>query len=71
MSNKSIIITEKQIVDDMDEMCCESLDPSLYDTWEKVVNHIVKIRPGLANYPFEIFPGTLDSLNKLGAKDKP
>ena len=67
MSDKSIRITEKQIVDAMDEMCLESLDPELHEAWEKIVTSLSKVRSGLANYPAEIFPGTLDALNKLGA----
>lgn len=35
MSNRSIVITEKQIVDAMDEMCYESLCPEYHDAWEK------------------------------------
>ena len=66
MSDQSIRITEKQIVDAMDEMCSESLYPDLHDAWEKIVNNLIEVRSGLANYPQEIFPGTLDALNKLG-----
>ena len=66
MSDKSIVITEKQIVDAMDEMCMESLCPEHHDAWEKIVTSLKEVRAGLANYPQEIFPGTLDALNKLG-----
>ena len=64
--NRSIVITEKQIVDAMDEMCLESLYPDLHNEWEKIVTNLKEVRPALANYPQEIFPGTLDALNKLG-----
>jgi len=67
MSDKSIRITEKQIVEAMDEMCFESLDPELCEAWEKIVTNLSKVRGGLANYPQEIFPGTMEALNKLGA----
>lgn len=66
MSDQSIRITEKQIVDAMDEMCLESLDPELHEAWERIVTSLCKVRRGLANYPQEIFPGTLDALNNLG-----
>lgn len=68
MSDQSIRITEKQIVDVMDEMCCESLDPELHDAWEKIVTSLIKVRKGLANYPQEIFPGNLEALSDLGAQ---
>ena len=68
MSNRSIVITEKQIVDAMDEMCYESLCPEYHDAWEKIVTCLKETRPALANYPHEIFPGTLDELNNLGAQ---
>ena len=68
MSDKSIVITEKQIVDAMDEMCYESLAPELHEAWEKIVTHLSKVRHGLANYPQEMFPGTLEALNNLGKK---
>ena len=66
MSNQSIVITEKQIVAAMDEMCIESLDPELIDAWENIVTSLSKVRSRLANYPQEIFPGTLEALNNLG-----
>lgn len=50
MSNKSIVITEKQIVEAMDEMCCESLNPALHDAWEKIVTNLINVRTGLADY---------------------
>ena len=55
MSNKSIIITEKQIVDAMDEMCSESLDPELHTAWEQIVTNLILVRSRLANYPYETF----------------
>ena len=47
MSDKSIKITEKQIIDAMDEMCYESLDPELHEAWEKIVTSLIKIRKEL------------------------
>ena len=67
MSNKSIVITEKQIVDAMDEMCFESLDPELHEAWEKIVTSLSIIRSELQNYPSEVIPGTRDALAKLGS----
>lgn len=67
MSDQSIRITEKQIVDAMDEMCSESLHPELFDAWEQIVTHLSKVRSGLQAYPFEVIPGTLDALAKLGS----
>jgi len=50
MSNKSIVISEKQIVDTMDEMCYESLDPELHEAWEKIVISLSKVRSGLKDH---------------------
>lgn len=50
MSDQSIKITEKQIVDAMDEMCLESLDPELHEAWEKIVSHLYAVRDALAKY---------------------
>ncbi len=66
MSDQSIKITEKQIVDAMDEMCYESLHPDLHNAWEQIVVYLSKVRAGLQNYPAEVIPGTLDALTKLG-----
>lgn len=65
MSDISIRITEKQIVDAMDEMCRERLGTELYAAWEKIVVSIAKERIGPADCWQEIFPGTLDALNKI------
>lgn len=67
MSDQSIKITEKQIVDAMDEMCSEILHPELFDAWNQIVTHLTKVRSGLQSYPFEVIPGTMDALAKLGA----
>ena len=53
MSDQAIRITEKQIVDAMDEMCCESLDPELHAAWELVVTALISVRKNLADYPQE------------------
>ena len=48
MSDKSIVITEKQIVDAMDEMCMESLCPEHHEAWEHIVTSLKEVRKGLA-----------------------
>lgn len=47
MSNRSIVITEKQIVDAMDEMCHESLCPEYHDAWEEI------LQMGLGSFEFD------------------
>lgn len=59
MSNKSIVITEKQLVEAVDEMCMESLDAKDGEAWERVVTALIKARPGLASYIPEILPVTV------------
>ncbi len=65
MSDQSIRVTKKQIIDAMDEICRESLNTELYYAWERIVANLESERKEVVNYPQEIFPGTLDALNKI------
>lgn len=48
MSDKSIKITEKDIMTRFDEMCQESLSPDVYSTWvNEIIPALNKIRAGL------------------------
>ena len=42
--DKSIVISEKQIIDVMDAMCAESLDSETFEAWRKVVAVLEKTR---------------------------
>jgi len=46
--NKSIVITEAQIVETMDAMCAESLCPETHDAWETVKHELFERRSALA-----------------------
>lgn len=45
--NKAIIITEKVILNTMDEMCIESLSPDTFEKWEEVKEELSKVRKNL------------------------
>ena len=48
MSDKSIKITEKQILSRFNEMCQESLSPDVYSMWaDQIIPALNKIRNGL------------------------
>lgn len=65
MSDQSIRVTKKQIIDAMDEICRESLNTELYYAWERIVTNLESERKEVVNYPQEIFPGIFDALNKI------
>jgi len=57
MSDKGIIITEKELLKRIDEMCAESLSPDIYSMWiDKIVPALNKIRFSLQNSPLYISP---------------
>lgn len=48
MSDKSIVITEKDILVRFDEMCQETLSPDVYSIWkDQIIPALNKIRRGL------------------------
>lgn len=48
MSNKSIAVSEKEILAAIDSMCVESLCPDTFDKWEAVKAELESIRVGLS-----------------------
>jgi len=47
MSNLSIVISEHNILEVMDEMCAQSLDPETHDAWLKVKEQLISNRKSL------------------------
>ena len=48
MANKDIVITEKDLLARVDEMCAESLAPDIYGLWaDEVVPRLKKARQAL------------------------
>lgn len=47
MSDKSIIISEREILDKFEEMCAESLSPDVYDNLDKIIFELNRVRTQL------------------------
>lgn len=47
--NKSIIITEKEILNAVNEMCVESLSPDTFEKWEEVKKALAMVRKNIIN----------------------